>query len=501
MQPINSLVISDNPNATALSGLSTNKPLAQPQYQISDEDVKKKQLIADAWKAYHGDLMPPLQKIAGQPDDNILDNRCQAIIDRGVDFLFGDTVDISPDSDAPEEVKQFLDTVWGKKEERTPMLQKLAMNGAVSGQAFLRIVPSSKPNQFRLVVVDPSTIYVKTAPQDCETPLLFCIEYSQTEKINGKDMQVWYREEIMLIDPDGNAASGMPDTDAIWQIQHWTRIGDRGVWTPAGDPISWPYPFPPLFGGQNLPYPNTYWGMPDLTPDLIGMNNAVNLVQSNINRINKIYGAPIIYASGVSEATIDIKPGRIIGLPTTDGRIVAVPIQSDLANSLQFVNTLRSDMDEQSGVPGVATGRITDLPRGNMSGIAIELLFMSLLKKTNKKRCTYGDLLIRVSKALLALARFAPTIEIALAWQNPLPHDDLASAQAAIAKKQVGVSNSTLQRELGYDPEEEAEQNAIDQENNAPAPTIPAPMNAPSGQPGQLPNQEFNGGTPNGAHE
>lgn len=47
-------------------------------------------------------------------------------------------------------------------------------------------------------------------------------------------------------------------------------------------------------------------------------------------------------------------------------------------------------------------------------------------------------------------------IEITLAWQNPLPHDDLVSVQTAIAKKELGVTNTTLLRQIGEDPDEEA---------------------------------------------
>ncbi len=78
-----------------------------------------------------------------------------------------------------------------------------------------------------------------------------------------------------------------------------------------------------------------------------------------------------------------------------------------------------------------------------------------MIKLTDKKRCTYGRLLIDVSKALLTLAGFSGDIGITLAWQSPVPHDDLPAVQAAIAKRELDISNTTLQRELGYDPEEE----------------------------------------------
>jgi hypothetical protein len=204
--------------------------------------------------------------------------------------------------------------------------------------------------------------------------------------------------------------------------------------------------------------PHSFWGLPDITPDIIQVNSALNFVLSNINRINGLYGGPILYSNGAGESPIEIKPGVIIGLPTLESKITAVSFTTDLANMLQFAGDLRSDMDEKAATPGVATGRIADLPRGNVSGIALELLFMPLLEKTEKKRCTYGKLIIDVSLALLALAEYSADIKVMLAWQSPIPHDDLASAQGALVKKQLGISDTTLQRELGYDPTQELEQ-------------------------------------------
>ena|SRR5260221_295850 len=126
---------------------------AQPVYEISDDDRKRVKRIELAWKAYNGELDAPLTKMPGQPDDNVLSNRCQPIVDRGVDFLFGKEIEISVEEGAPQEAQDVLDAIWGRKEARIPLLQKLGMNGAAAGQAFLRIV-SGNDGSFRLVVID-----------------------------------------------------------------------------------------------------------------------------------------------------------------------------------------------------------------------------------------------------------------------------------------------------------------------------------------------------------
>ena len=475
---------------------------AQPTYDITDDDKTRQKEIAAAWKAYEGKLDPPLKKMEGEPDDNVLSNRMAEIVDRGVDFLFGKELEISVEEGGPEDAQTVIDKNWGRKETRIPLLQKLAMNGALARNGFLRIRPSTslitRATTYRLVAVDPSIVFVQTAPQDCDTVLLYCTQFSTMQTINGQKKEVYYREEISRIDPDGNAAQGLPDDDDTWSIMHWTAIGQKNSppklnsWTPAGPPIAWNYPFAPLFSCQNLPKPNDFWGYPDITPDLIGLNNALNLVQSNINRIEKIYGGPILYAPGTGNAYIMIEPGMIIQLPLSDQKIDSVAIHTDVANALVFAGTIRSDIDELSGIPGVATGRIEVMPRGNLSGIAIELLFMPALKKTDKKRCGYGELIIDVSKALLVLNGMSGDIELELSWSDPLPHDDLPSIQAGIAKLEIGISKTTVQREQGYDPVEEA---ALSQAENlqkiADAQNAMAAGLMPSGLPGTplLPNQ------------
>ena len=262
----------------------------------------------------------------------------------------------------------------------------------------------------------------------------------------------------------------------------------------------WEYPFPPIFHCQNMVIPNDVWGEPDITPDLIGLNNALNLVQSNINRVLKIYGTPFLWGKGISESSIDRSPGKIIILPPTpDATIQAVAIQSDIANALVFADDLRSDMDELTRIPGIATGRIKSMPRGNLSGIAIELLFMPESAKTEEKRCTYGELIIDVCKALLVLARIKDDFDITLAWQAPTPHDDLQSMQAAVLKKQIGISDTTIQREQGYDPEEEyklsqsEDERKVEAAQQAMMPQAPTPAQPPQGMAQQQQQSPFIG--------
>lgn len=305
----------------------------------------------------------------------------------------------------------------------------------------------------RLVLLDPANVTVATSPDDCDVVESYTIEWQGVDSVSGKPAQ--RREVSLRIDPDGRSAEGLADDDDTWTITSYTLRA--GVWQPDDDPIVWPHPWPPIVDCQNLPNPNEYWGIPDLTPDLIEVNRVLNFVQSNISRIIKVHAHPWIWGRGFTASQIDMTPGRIIILPSERSELVAIAAHGDLPSAMTFAANLRSDMDEQSRVPAVALGRLTDLPKGNISGVALQLLFRPLIEKTVMKQRLYGKLIREVSKRLLDLGGYDYSTHIELHWQNLLPIDDLAAAQTATALQNLGVSQQTLLAELGYNADEEAE--------------------------------------------
>lgn len=474
------------------------------------EQRRRQQQMQDAWAAYRGEFLPPLKPEVNQPDDNVLVNRCAPVVDKGVSFLFGKVVKIElqdadggTDGSGTSDAQDWLDAVWGDDDDKMTLLSKLALNGAICGQAFLKIVPANpRAGQIypRLVVLDPQTVEVVTDPDDCDTVRQYTIQYDAYDATTAAPLTK--RQIIKRNDPDGLAAlSGGMDSDDTWIITNEARSGVNGAWQQIGAPQVWPYPFAPIVACQNLPNPNEYWGKADLTPDIIGMNRVLNFVESNVSRIIKKHAMPWPWASGMDTRALVVEPGRVIGLPHPEAKMGFLEINTaGLSASMQFAGDLRSDMDEQSRVPAVALGRLVDLPKGNISGVALQLLFQPLIEKTTQKQRLYGRLLRDVSRALLVLGKQLSLEEanaqtIDLHWQNLLPVDDLAAAQTALALSQVGVSRQTLLQQLGYDPDSEAEKQAEDTDaqatafaqgkgpasSGAPAPAEAQPANAPQG--------------------
>ena len=406
-----------------------------------------------AWDAYRGNLPDPFKIDSGQPNDNVKSNRFAAIVEKGVAFLFGQVVKITTtdNTTAAGPAQDYLNTAWGDDDDRMTVLSKLAMNGAVCGHAFMKIIPPNvKAGKVfpRLVILDPQNVTVQTDPDDCDTVTAYTIEYATQDPLTGGATRK--RQVIARVDPDGLAGEyGDQDTDDTWTITNC--LMRAGAWQVQGEPIAWPYPFAPIVDCQNLPNPNEFWGAPDLTPDLIEMGRVLNFVNSNISRILKMHAHPWVWARNTNASQISVAPGRIIVMPGQNAELQTLEMKSDLSSSMNFSAQLRSDMDEQSRVPGVALGRLTDLPKGTISGVALQLLFQPLIEKTVMKQRLFGRLMREASRRMLALGGFAYATEVEIHWPNLLPIDDNVAAQSALLLMQLGISKQTLMAELGYD--------------------------------------------------
>lgn len=456
-------------------------------------DYERKEEMAEAWKAYKGKFPRPLKVENNEPDDNVITNRCAPIVEKGVSFLFGKTVKIeaTDETSEPDTKKQeYLDGFWGDDDDRMTLFAKMGINGGSFGQVFLKIIPAQGNMKYpRIVNLDPRLIRIVTDPEDCELHLAYVIEYPGTN-----DLQK--RQVIARVDPNSDLSIvGNYDLEDMWTITNYVRRGTLGSWIQVGEVEEWPYPFAPIQTCQNLPNPNEAWGTPDLPPEIIDLNKSLNFTQSNISRILKHFADPKIWAKGVDAGEMQMAVGHILCLPSVESDIGAVEMQSDLSASRSFAADLRSDMDEQSRVPAVAQGRLQDMPHGDISGIALQLMFQPLLEKTEQKRRLYGKLIRMMSRIALVLGGFIGLEEyedypIGLRWQDILPVDKFKLAQTAGLLKGLGISTNTLQSELGYDPDEEAEKRAAEAEQNAALYGLPTPLEQQQAQSSQQDQQQ-----------
>lgn len=413
------------------------------------DEMQRLQRYRRAWDAYYGRLPRPLRVRPGQPDDNVVVNYARLIVDKGVAFLFGGDVRFELSETERTAAEEWLRACWQQNRQAT-LLQKLALNGAVCGHAFLKIVP--QPGAMpRLVVLDPATVRVTWDMHDLERVVRYRIQYPAIDPATGRPVTV--RQDIE------NAGAG-------WRIRDQLSRGDATQWQTVGETI-WPYPWPPIVDCQNVPVPNEYWGLSDLEDDVIQLNQSINFVLSNIARIIRFHAHPKTWGRGFTASQLNIAVDETIVLPAPDAELRNLEMVSDLSSSIALYERLREALHEVSRVPEVATGKLDRA--GALSGVALAILYQPLIEKTESKRRTYGEMLVELNRRLLALGGFGDDLRTTIHWPELLPGEPLVERQVALIDQQLGVSRDTLLQRLGYEPDVEAEKAQLERDEQAEA--------------------------------
>jgi hypothetical protein len=102
---------------------------------------------------------------------------------------------------------------------------------------------------------------------------------------------------------------------------------------------------------------------------------------------------------------------------------------------------------------GILRGRVGNLT----SAVALKITLMGVLAKTERKRESYGKGISDICKLiLLTLDRTGiypnrpEEREIEIHWPSPLPENLMEKLQEAQAKKELGISQEQILKELGY---------------------------------------------------
>lgn len=404
-----------------------------------------------AWQIYRGDQPKPLRVLPGEPDDNIRLNLAGLVVDAGVDALFGRdiTIRVEDESDGTDQV--LTDYVHDVFEANHDMLlwQGLATNGAVSGQVALRILPPPEGAPIgtypRIIAVDPEMLRVVWSPDDVGVVEAYVLQWMAIDS-RGKEYakrQVIARDgaEWVIVDQESNDQNSA----------RWTTVDEN----------AWRFSWAPIVDVQNLPEPNAYWGRPDLTDDVLETQMAINRVMSNAARVQRIHGHPKVVARGVGDGDLDVGPDEAIVLPDLDSDVSLLEPKATVSDHIELFKTVKAALHEISRVPEITAGRLDNV--GNLSGLALKILYGPLVRKTEVKRRLYGHLIQMTSQRVIELAGFGPFVDTDIEWPEIIPGDPMMEAVTAEALQRAGVSKATTLSEMGYDPEHEDEMRAGEQ--------------------------------------
>jgi Phage portal protein, SPP1 Gp6-like len=457
-----------------------------PPIETPDRTAERRLALRTAWERYDGNHPDSLSTDEARADDNVTLNNLATIVDHGVDFLFGGTLQSVAMRRVPGEVTEdgkrgkrrdeevidateWLEDLWDTK--RDTWQRKLGISGGIEGHIAVKIVPDmSGPGgkinvkgAHRAIILDTEWLTIAHAPGDIDDVVGYAIDTA--EYAAGSDQPVRMRRE-----QHDRAADGK-----TWTVQ-WLVTTDREIcagmqptrrvvkWEPdpeRPDVKVWPYPFAAIVDSQNLPRPHRLWGRPDLTPDILHLQEAINRVASNEAKTIRHFAHPFVWGSAEdpSAVTAAIK-GAAIGtipiLPHGDEQattLQALQMQAEgPAAAAAFRQALEEKLFEVARCPRVSPDSVSG--SGALSGVALLLLYRPMIAKTETKRDTYGDLLSELDRRLLWIAGWTD-LRVLLTWPEVLPKDEAAEISNARELRDLGISLRTLCERLGIDYDQE----------------------------------------------
>jgi hypothetical protein len=384
-------------------------------------------------------------------DDAIIVNFIGLLVDRSVAMLFGKEpqFDLPGESDAP--VQQYIDEVWNAN-RKMQTLKRAAVYGAESGSCYVKILPDGAVNRDdklvpRLVVLDPATVTMDALPEDIDTIIRYTIAYTFTDPVTGKDKTI---KQVTEHDVE----------TGYWTITDYVSV--NGNKFEVTNQQVWEYDFAPIVHWHNLPDVGSVYGRPDITADLIDLQDKINFVSSNTAKIIKYHAYPKTWARGFqSSGKIAWGVDEMVTTSDPNALIQNLEMQSDLNSSLNFIRYLRQALFDVSRAVDIDS--MAD-KLGSLTNFGLRVLYQDALSKLEEKRGLYAEGIVEINHRLLKLAGAPDTDGGEVVWEEVMPANEVETSQALRTDLELGlVSKQTASGLRGYTWKDEEERIKGDQ--------------------------------------
>lgn len=213
----------------------------------------------------------------------------------------------------------------------------------------------------------------------------------------------------------------------------------------------------PVVHIQNMPLPLRYEGQGDVEP-LIPLQDELNTRLSDRASRITFQSFKMFLGKGI-EGFEDraVAPGRMWSTENPEAAIEEFGGDPGSPSEDTHINHIREALDKASGMASIAAGILKGRIGNLTSAVALKMTLMGVLSKTERKRKSYRQGIAEVSRLiLLALDRLGiypnepEEREIEIHWPSPLPENLMEKLQEAQLKKELGVPQEQILKELGY---------------------------------------------------
>jgi hypothetical protein len=421
-----------------------------------------------------------------QRKEVVIENDISWRINAMVDFLFGKGVDFvskAPEAKKRREIEKILKAVF-TAEAQVGFFQNMAVLGSVYGFVDCVIRPgtelllqthhakgaldspehtfsSSNKSSFGPILQLATSVSLELIEAPRALPILDENDY---KKMNYY-VQNFYQQKNAISKKGGflsrlfggRAPGDKREKVMVTEIigsNTWQRYEDKELVCEGVNPLG----VVPVVHIQNVAQPYYYEGLSDVE-QLVGLQDELNTrLSDRANRITlqsfKMYLAKGI--EGFEEKPVS--PGRMWCTDNMDASIEQFGGDSSTPSEDAHIAEIREAMDKVSGVTPVVAGILKNKLGNLTSGVALKMTFMGMLARTARKQFTYGQGLEQIGRMILGVLdvcgvyRTEPKErEIEVLFPNPLPENMMEKLKEAQVKKELGVSQEQVLRELGYE--------------------------------------------------
>jgi len=240
----------------------------------------------------------------------------------------------------------------------------------------------------------------------------------------------------------------------ITSPDHWQRYEDKEL--VAEGPLPWG--FLPIVHIQNVAQPYYYEGVSDVEP-LIPLQDELNTRLSDRASRITFQSFKMYLGKGIEGfENKPVAPGRMWCTDNPDASIQEFGGDLAAPSEHAHIAEIREAMDKASGVTPVVAGILQDRLGNLTSAVALRLTFMGMLSKNERKRHTYGEGIRRICRMALSMLDTAGVYstseserEVEIAFPGPLPENLTEKLQEAQIKRDLGVPQELVLKELGYE--------------------------------------------------
>ncbi|UCE47657.1 MAG: phage portal protein [Phycisphaerales bacterium] len=414
-----------------------------------------------------------------QRKEVVIENDIAWRINAAMDFLFGKPVSLvskSPSRHKRAEIESILKALFAANGS-IGFFQDMAVLGSVYGFVDCFVRPSDEITErtsysSQTLSLDDALQFARTidielveAPR--ALPILEEEDYKKIryyvqhchQKRNTLSKKHSFLSRILSGVKQGSDTRRVVEVTEIASARAWQRYEDGALLAEG----KLPWGFIPVVHIQNIAQPYYYEGLSDVEP-LIPLQDELNTrLSDRANRIT-FQSFKMYLGKGIEGfENKPVSPGRMWYTDNPEASIEEFGGDASAPSERLHVSEIREALDKASGVTPVVAGVLKNKLGNLTSAVALRLTLMGMLSKNERKRFTYSEGLRQICRMVLSILDTANIYrtkladrEIEVVFPSPLPENTIERLREAQMKKELGVPEEQVLRELGYETTKES---------------------------------------------